>query len=123
MWRRDILWRRFVFSVSECVCDCVCVWVSAWLSSCCAIFFHLVSQLLTNTHTRKHTNTQIGPKPYYSRTLYGILSVTALPMLIIGIVVSCFGYLTVSITHTHTPTHTHFIIVITCSASRLISFH
>ena len=37
---------------------------------------------------------QVGPKPYYSRTLYGILSVTALPVLIAGIVLAALGYLT-----------------------------
>lgn len=38
---------------------------------------------------------QVGEKPHYQRTLWGILSVTALPMLVAGVILSGFGFLAV----------------------------
>ncbi|TFJ83231.1 hypothetical protein NSK_005449 [Nannochloropsis salina CCMP1776] len=47
------------------------------------------------TFTRHMIQAKVGPKPHYTRTLYGILSVTTLPLLLGGIILACIGYLAV----------------------------
>ena len=62
------------------------------------VYMHPPTQQSIHLSTPPHKPThqhQVGEKPHYQRTLWGILSVTALPMLVAGIVLSGFSFLAV----------------------------